>query len=568
MSNVIRIFITISLLSISVLAQGPQIRVQPNTLDLTTSRFLAPEAELTIYNDGDQPLTLSLTDEAVTLNKQLQQQQPVPAKLLAEILKHKLSNLQLEAPQTPALSPATAFDKAAIVITDPAGDTQAFGVDVVSVDISSNALFWDVEIEFAAPVDTAGLALMAIDIDQNMATGEFPAPLGFGIGSYDLGADFNLIFDIANLVGDSLGIAPSAIAITGDGSFTPVGLPTPLSISGNTVSATLLRAITPIFDGDVNVSVTTFSLNSTSFPDLAPDFGHGLRGNEDGLSWLAHSDTSGASDIPFQATVAAGDSTIITNLLAAVNPPGSYAANINIANNSINTPSLTVPVNVTINGPQVAMASVSPSAIADSLMENQGTTSYQVELSNSGDGSLIYFLSDSSAAGEDWFSLDAFIPIGRIESGQSETVTLNVNPAGLIVGQTYSAKLQIITNDTSNMVIDVPVDITIESATSIDPQDVIPTQMTLLGNYPNPFNPSTTIRYELSTPQKVSIKIFDALGRIVRVLNDSPTGGGGIYSIEWDGRDSVGNSVGSGIYYYRLTSESGQSASRKMILLK
>ncbi|MEL6821056.1 MAG: hypothetical protein AAFP70_04785, partial [Calditrichota bacterium] len=97
MSNVIRIFTLMSLLSISLFAQGPQIRVQPDTLNFNTSRFLAPEAELTIYNDGDQPLSISLTDEAAVFNKHLKsQQQAVPAKMLAAILRHKLSNLQFE----------------------------------------------------------------------------------------------------------------------------------------------------------------------------------------------------------------------------------------------------------------------------------------------------------------------------------------------------------------------------------------------------------------------------------------------------------------------------------------
>ncbi|MGH1362940.1 MAG: T9SS type A sorting domain-containing protein [Calditrichia bacterium] len=567
-------FLICLLTAFTLHAQGPQIRVEPDTLRFDTPRLGSPAQNLMVFNDGNQPLTISLTDTEVTRKAHNNGQSVTTTPLLPAIMRERLKDIQLKLQENEFAKPAPQqfFSHVAEVITDPVGDSQTSGVDIVSVDVSSNALFYSVSIEFAGAVDTSGLALLAIDIDQNMATGEFPAPLGFGIGSYDLGADFNLIFDISNLVGDSLGIAPSAIAITGDGTFTPVGLPSPLSINGNTVSVSLLRALTPIFDDNCNLSLTSFSLGSTSFPDLAPDFGHGRRGNEDGLSWLAHSDSNGASDIPFTASIPAGDSASVTNLLAAVNPEGSYTASLLIANNSSNAPNLQVPVEVTINALESPAIDVAPAAISDTLMDTQGTQSYQVVINNSGDGSLIYFLNDSSAVGEEWFSVEAFIPIGRIESGQSESVTLTVNPTGLTVGQAYSAKLQIISNDSVNTVVNVPVNITIESSTSIDPEALLPQQMSLHGNYPNPFNPSTTIRYELSTPQRVSIAIFDAVGRVVRVLNDSPTGGGGTggdtYSVVWDGKDNLGNSVGSGVYYYRLSSDSGQSISRKMVLLK
>lgn len=80
-------------------------------------------------------------------------------------------------------------------------------------------------------------------------------------------------------------------------------------------------------------------------------------------------------------------------------------------------------------------------------------------------------------------------------------------------------------------------------------------------NYPNPFNPLTTIAYELPKQSKVLIRVFDALGRIIKTLvNGSQTAGK--YEIVWDAADNP-----SGIYFYKLESE-GVSETKKMILVK
>ena len=87
-----------------------------------------------------------------------------------------------------------------------------------------------------------------------------------------------------------------------------------------------------------------------------------------------------------------------------------------------------------------------------------------------------------------------------------------------------------------------------------------------LGNNPNPFNPSTTIRYTLEEASNVRLTIYNVLGQPVRVLVNSGQGQG-VYSVQWDGRDSFGREVTSGVYLYRL--EAGANVSiQKMILVK
>ena len=91
-------------------------------------------------------------------------------------------------------------------------------------------------------------------------------------------------------------------------------------------------------------------------------------------------------------------------------------------------------------------------------------------------------------------------------------------------------------------------------------------QNRLDANMPNPFNPTTTIRYELASSGPASIRIYDASGALVRTLVNRSHDVGS-YEVRWDGRDNSGKSVASGVYFYRL--ESGRfSQTRRMVLLK
>jgi hypothetical protein len=94
-----------------------------------------------------------------------------------------------------------------------------------------------------------------------------------------------------------------------------------------------------------------------------------------------------------------------------------------------------------------------------------------------------------------------------------------------------------------------------------------PLEFGLNGNYPNPFNPSTTIRYSLASDAVVALDIFNILGQHVRTLVSGQLMPAGAYEATWDGRDSQGNVVGSGTYMYRLIA-GDFTETRKMIMLK
>lgn len=96
--------------------------------------------------------------------------------------------------------------------------------------------------------------------------------------------------------------------------------------------------------------------------------------------------------------------------------------------------------------------------------------------------------------------------------------------------------------------------------------ETLPVSALLSANYPNPFNPSTTIEYTLPTRSLVRVEVLNALGQIVRVLTDAPVAAGR-HTVVWDGHSLDGTPVASGVYYYRIVAGDMINA-RKMILLK
>ncbi|MEW5842667.1 MAG: glycoside hydrolase family 3 C-terminal domain-containing protein [Bacteroidota bacterium] len=105
------------------------------------------------------------------------------------------------------------------------------------------------------------------------------------------------------------------------------------------------------------------------------------------------------------------------------------------------------------------------------------------------------------------------------------------------------------------------------SPTSVNEKETeLPFSFKLSNNYPNPFNPSTTINYEIPKASNVRIEIFNSLGQLVKVLTDS-FHQAGKYSSIWNGDDSSGSLVASGIYFYRMSAE-GFTLVKKMVLMK
>jgi hypothetical protein len=95
----------------------------------------------------------------------------------------------------------------------------------------------------------------------------------------------------------------------------------------------------------------------------------------------------------------------------------------------------------------------------------------------------------------------------------------------------------------------------------------LPTSYSLEQNYPNPFNPSTEIGFALPAPGSVEIEVFNVLGQRVNTLfsGELPAGE---HSVTWQGDDAEGRQVSSGVYFYRLTTDSDFTDTKKMLLVK
>lgn len=95
----------------------------------------------------------------------------------------------------------------------------------------------------------------------------------------------------------------------------------------------------------------------------------------------------------------------------------------------------------------------------------------------------------------------------------------------------------------------------------------LPDRYALLQNHPNPFNPATTIRYDVPPPgATVSLRVYDVRGRLVEVLREGFVGPGR-HAATWDGTNRLGEHVGSGVYFYRLETPVS-THTRKMVLLE
>jgi len=96
--------------------------------------------------------------------------------------------------------------------------------------------------------------------------------------------------------------------------------------------------------------------------------------------------------------------------------------------------------------------------------------------------------------------------------------------------------------------------------------DTVPQRTALVGCSPNPFNPDTKVRYDLATPARVRLEVYNILGQKVNTLVDANQPAGR-YSAVWRGTDSSGRAVASGLYFFRLQAGSA-SFVQKALLLK
>ena len=95
----------------------------------------------------------------------------------------------------------------------------------------------------------------------------------------------------------------------------------------------------------------------------------------------------------------------------------------------------------------------------------------------------------------------------------------------------------------------------------------VPDQFELSNNYPNPFNPTTSINFNIPIASEVILTIYNITGQEVAKIHNGYAQAGS-YKAVWNGMDNLGNKAPSGVYFYELKAENHFHKVKKMTLLK
>ncbi len=206
------------------------------------------------------------------------------------------------------------------------------------------------------------------------------------------------------------------------------------------------------------------------------------------------------------------------------------------------------------------------------FVHTQGTAGIIVRVfDNDGTGGMpgtqlaqLQFPAASVVPGWNWITLPAGVNVPDGEFYLAIMETTNASAIGLDTSANGNSYKKItdwepVTNG------EIMLRAIVEYGTSSD-DPMIPVLTLDANNYPNPFNPETTIAYSVPKAGPASLKIYNTKGQLVRTLVDDVREAGK-HSVVWNGKDNRGNSVASGLYFYRLSSD-GNTVTRKMLLAK
>ena len=158
---------------------------------------------------------------------------------------------------------------------------------------------------------------------------------------------------------------------------------------------------------------------------------------------------------------------------------------------------------------------------------------------------------------------------GELNIGAMKVDGQGANGDGMLVELAFRAKGAPVSGDFQvweGVLVGADGAIDLLSRVEIGDMNPLPDQYRLSQNTPNPFNPSTSIGYQLPNAGMVRLAVYNPLGQELRVLVDERSDAGS-FTVTWDGRDALGRQVSSGVYLYRI--KAGDfSTSRRMLLLK
>lgn len=239
---------------------------------------------------------------------------------------------------------------------------------------------------------------------------------------------------------------------------------------------------------------------------------------------------------------------------------GQYLGELTITSNDPDTPELVIQLSAECVLPPIIQCN--PLSVEITITSNQLHEGIMI-ISNIGayDLNCELVITDSSHyAG--WLEIDQDSCF--IQPNEYEEILLTFDPDGLETGQYYT-EIVIYHNDPTQDELIIPINMNLNYTNA--ESDLIVATNKLIGNYPNPFNPETTISFSVAqTLSSVELAIYNIKGQKVKQLVCDQLSAGQ-HSVVWNGMNGKGESVTSGVYFYKLKTDNFEKTN-KMILLR
>jgi hypothetical protein len=212
----------------------------------------------------------------------------------------------------------------------------------------------------------------------------------------------------------------------------------------------------------------------------------------------------------------------------------------------------TLTVTVTpVNDPPIVASAMPDTTVA----ESNGPIDNYRDLNN------VFIDAEEGSALDFFVAYNSDTALVSVSIDGDSALDLSFTPA-----QSGTATIVIRATDTGALAVDDTVVVVVSGTPSAAPDPIIPERFTLYQNAPNPFNPTTVIRFDVATSTPVELRIYDVSGRLVRTLVTGVMPAAR-HRVVWDGRDDRGVGVSTGVYFYSLVTREFR-ATKKMIFLK
>jgi len=194
-------------------------------------------------------------------------------------------------------------------------------------------------------------------------------------------------------------------------------------------------------------------------------------------------------------------------------------------------------------------------------LEPEELTYEDLTVSNPGSDVLFFEIEVNYLSGDSWILLDTSY-MYSLEAGESNNISVPISSAGL-EDITHTAELIFENNAGPDVIVPVTMVVTDTLFVALE---IIPEELNLI-NYPNPFNPSTTIEFSIQNDSKIELSIYNIMGQKIKTLAQNEFKKGD-HSIIWNGDDESNKPVSSGVYQYNLKVNGKTRVVKKCLLIK